>query len=145
MNSKFLTICEQIRKTLNEADNGTFNPIVGGENNTMMGQTNTNPDVQPAEEMKVSDELETKTQLIPNEQIISVTESLKRFLQNDKLQKFLVNEKILDDLDINKISMMPNIVSDKNAFEVLSQLNNIFNIDKNSKIKPELIPNSDLT
>jgi len=145
MNSKFLTICEQIRKTLNEADNGTVNPIVGGGNNTMMGQTNDNPDVQPAEEMKVSDELETKTQLIPNEQIISVAESLKRFLQNDKLQKFLVNEKILDDLDINKISMMPNIVSDKNAFEVFSQLNTIFNIDKNSEIKPELVPNSDLT
>ena len=145
MTSKFLTICEQIRKTLNEADNTTVNPLVGGGGDDMASQTTPNNDVQPAEEVNVSDELETKTQLIPNEQIISVAESLKRFLQNDKLQKFLVNEKILDDLDINKISMMPNIVSDKNAFEVFSQLNTIFNIDKNSEIKPELVPNSDLT
>lgn len=145
MTSKFLTICEQIRKKLNEADSTTFNPLVGGGDDTMASQTTPNNNVQPAEEVNISDSLETKTQLIPNEQIISVAESLKKFLQNDKLQKFLVNEKLLDDLDINKISMMPNIVSDKNAFEVLSQLNNIFNIDKNSEIKPELVPNSDLS
>ena len=144
MNSKFLKICEKIKKQLNEANGETYNPLVDDSgNNPTQQDINTS---EPAEEIKVSDNLESETQLVSNNQIVSLLNSFKIFLQNEKIKKFLQKEEILKPETFNKIIMLPDTISDKNALEIINELIQILDptkkLEVNTKELPQEIPDS---
>lgn len=145
MKSKFLTICEQIRKKINEANDGTFNPLTDNQNN-IASQNDISQENKPAEEIKVSDKLESETQLVSNDQIVSLLKSFKLFLQKNEIKNFLKKQDLLDDNSFNKILMLPDTVSDKNANQIITTLIQIFDptkkIDINLKELPKDIPDS---
>jgi hypothetical protein len=143
MNSKFLRICEQIRKKLNEANEDTYNPLLSNQNDN---QQDLNQEIKPAEETKLSDKLESETQIVPNDQIVSLLKSFKLFLDNDKIKNFLKKEDILDEDSFNKIKMLPDTVSDNNAIQIVTTLTQIFDptkkVDTNVIETPKEIPDS---
>jgi hypothetical protein len=144
MNSKFLKICEKIKKQLNEANGETYNPLVGdSDNNPTQQDINSS---EPAEEIKLSDKLESETQLVSNEQIVSILKSFKLFLQNEKVKNFLQKEEILKPEIFNKIIMLPDTISDKNALAITKELIQILDptkkLEVNTKELPQEIPDS---
>lgn len=143
MNSKFLRICESVRRKLNEANDGTYNPLTADPNNSP-----TPEDInisEPAEQIKMSDTVESDTQLVSNDQILSLLASFKVFLQNEKIKNYLKEEEILNMDSYNKILMLPNTISDKNALTVTTELIKILDPTKketNIKEVPQEVPDS---
>jgi hypothetical protein len=125
MKSKFLEICEKLRKNINEQNNIDDSSPMNEEPAT------TAPD-QPAESpsndpVKISDNTESAIPVASNEDIVKLIQSIKDFYANNK--KF-------EQRDIDAIKNFPLSVDDKNVKEVIDKLILKFNpesVDTNPK------------
>lgn len=125
MNSKFLSICEKIRKTINEQNGLQDAPIAGSEDLTQ----------QPAEQQAtpMSDE-ESELPVASNQQIVSVLKAIKGFYGKNKE---------LNTSDVERIKMLSDDESDENIKKIIDTLNNVFNPVETIDTNPKNVPNSD--
>lgn len=133
MNSKFLSICEQVKRALNEQDLG---PSIGSENQedvTKMPVAEPNV-TEPQKEVNVTSDEGSELPVATNNEIVSVVKSLKNFYSK---------KKELNPTDIERIQMLSNDESDENIKKIIKTLNNIFNPVDTIDTNPKNIPNSD--
>lgn len=132
MKSKFLSICERIRKQINEENGMPGDPQqTPMDNQPVSAPEETEP--QENQDIKASDE-QSELPVASNQEIISVLKSLKNFYGKNNN---------LDSEDIERIKMLSDDESDENIKNVIKTLNNIFNPVQTIDTNPKNVPNSD--
>jgi hypothetical protein len=126
MNSKFLSICEKIRKTINEQNGLQDAPIAGSEDPTQ-------PQSPEQQATSMSDE-ESELPVASNQQIVSVLKAIKGFYGKNKE---------LNTSDVERIKMLSDDESDENIKKIIDTLNSVFNPVETIDTNPKNVPNSD--
>lgn len=126
MNSKFISICEKIRKTINEQNGLQDAPVAGADQAQDMP-----PDAQ--QPTPLSDE-KSELPVASNQQIVSVLKSLKNFYGQNKE---------LNSTDVERIKMLSDDESDENIKKIIDTLNGVFNPVETIDTNPKNVPNSD--
>ena len=114
MESKFLKICESLRKKINEQNNqlDPANP------QSQVSEPSTSTEVSPVNDQQNNDiNLSDKnSSLIPvatNEEIVKLIQSIKDFYADDKKLK---------DTDIEELKSLDLTINDKNIKDIISKL-----------------------
>jgi hypothetical protein len=131
MNSKFLKICEQVRRSLIEQN---LDPSTG-----TLPDPSAPPEVDQTQSTEQStpqsSDEQSQLPVATNQEIISAVKSIKNFYAKDGK---------LDTSDVDLIRNLSDDESDENIKKVITTLNNIFNPTKKIDTNPANVPNSDL-
>jgi hypothetical protein len=131
MNSKFLKICEQVRRSLIEQN---LDPSTG-----TLPDPSAPPEVDQTQSTEQStpqsSDEQSQLPVATNQEIISTVKSIKNFYAKDGK---------LDPSDVDLIRNLSDDESDENIKKVITTLNNIFNPTKKIDTNPANVPNSDL-
>lgn len=131
MNSKFLSICEQVKRTLNEQGLG---PSIGSEDQTQMPVAEPNEQSPETNPSVITSDEQSELPVVTNKEIISAVKSIKNFYGK---------KKDLNSNDIERIQMLSDDESDENIKKIIKTLNNIFNPIDTIDTNPKNVPNSD--
>jgi hypothetical protein len=134
MESKFLKICESLRKKINEQQNTPVdNQSTAPETSAPSDNSSANENQQSQQpEVNLTDKLPSELPVATNEEIINLVQSIKNFYADNKK---------LEDKDIEELKNLDLTVSDKNIKNLILKLTNKFSpmvIDTN----PENIKDS---
>jgi hypothetical protein len=131
MNSKFLSICEQVKRTLNEQGLGAS---IGSEDQTQMPMSEPSEQPQMPEPTGMTSDEQSELPVVSNKEIVSAVKSIKNFYSK---------KKDLNPNDIERIQMLSDDESDENIKKIIKTLNNIFNPVDTIDTNPKNVPNSD--
>jgi hypothetical protein len=130
MNSKFLSICEHVKRTLNEQGLGAS---IGSEEQTPMSMAEPNEPSQMPEPTGMTSDEQSELPVVSNKEIISAVKAIKNFYGK---------KKDLNPNDIERIQMLSDDESDENIKKIIKTFNNIFNPVDTIDTNPKNVPNS---
>jgi hypothetical protein len=131
MNSRFLKICEQVKRGLNEQDaSQSLGQSISNDPTATLDpqQPSTNQEVMPSSDEK------SQLPVATNKDIVSAVKSIKNFY---------AQKKQLSPNDIDRIKMLSDDESDENINKIIKTLNGIFNPVDTIDTNPQNVPNSD--